>query len=121
MPIEVLQVIPEDRVIGFPKPKPRVLDKRQSARDKATNWAKVSKLVKARDLVCRVCKGPGNHIHHIVYRSHGGKDVPSNLILTCADCHRDIHAKVTLVDYKPIHPAMTILFTRNTQWDKETA
>lgn len=107
--------------IGFPKPRPRVIDKREAAKEKAANWKRVSKLVKARDLVCRVCKQPGDHIHHLVYRSHGGKDVPSNLILTCADCHRDIHAKVVLVSFKAIHPAMTVLFERNTQWDKESA
>lgn len=103
--------------IGFPKPRPRILDKRQSARDKAANWAQVSKLVKARDLVCRVCKGPGQHIHHIVYRSHGGRDVASNLLLVCDGCHRDIHAKVTLVRFDGINPALTAKFERNTQWD----
>lgn len=102
---------------GFQKPRPRVLDKRKQARDKNANWRTVSKLVKARDLVCRVCRGRGDHVHHIVYRSHGGKDIESNLILTCADCHRDIHAKLVLVSYEAANPAMTIRFERNVQWD----
>ena len=106
-------------MISFPKPRPKVLDKRQAAKEKLANWTRVCRLVKARDRVCRVCKGPGNQAHHIVYRSHGGKDVPSNLLWVCAACHADIHAKVTLVSFLPINPSLTATFTRNTTWDKE--
>jgi len=104
-------------MISFPKPKPKILDKRQAAKDKAANWSRVCKLVKARDLVCRVCKGPGQHVHHIVYRSHGGKDAPNNLVWVCTQCHADIHAKVTLAQFDPISPVMTVTFERNDQWD----
>jgi len=109
-------------VISLQKPRPRVLDKRQAAKDKAANWSRVCRLVKARDRHCRVCKSaPGEHAHHIVYRSHGGKDVPSNLLWVCGQCHQDIHAKVTLVKFLPINPSLTATFERNTTWDKETA
>ncbi|MEU9979310.1 HNH endonuclease [Streptomyces sp. NPDC051014] len=32
------------------------------------------------------------HRHHVVYRSHGGPDHRSNLILIHAECHRQHHA-----------------------------
>lgn len=103
-------------MISLQKPRPRILDKRQAAKEKLANWQRVCRLVKARDLVCRVCKGPGNHVHHLVYRSHGGRDIPSNLILTCADCHADIHAKVTLVSFDARYPANTVTFERSQAW-----
>lgn len=45
----------------------------------------------ARDnYTCQVCKKNKNkilHTHHIIYRSKGGSDKPSNLITTCTECH----------------------------------
>jgi RRXRR protein/HNH endonuclease len=32
------------------------------------------------------------HVHHVVFRSHGGTDAPSNLLTLCAACHKDLHA-----------------------------
>lgn len=41
---------------------------------------------------CRYCGACNNlHIHHIVYRSHGGTNDPANLITLCWRCHGDIH------------------------------
>ncbi len=41
---------------------------------------------------CRVCKTRNNLVvHHIVYRSHGGDDIESNLITLCDNCHNAIH------------------------------
>jgi hypothetical protein len=31
-------------------------------------------------------------VHHIVFRSNGGADTPSNLITLCETCHSDLHA-----------------------------
>ena len=39
---------------------------------------------------CQVCKKSKDKIfntHHIIYRSSGGSDRPSNLITVCTDCH----------------------------------
>ncbi|MDC2828460.1 RNA-guided endonuclease IscB [Limosilactobacillus mucosae] len=50
----------------------------------------VKQYVLARDeYKCQVCKKKGGKlkIHHIIYRSQGGTNVPSNLITVCADCH----------------------------------
>lgn len=103
------------------KPRPRVLTQQDRDREKARNWRDVSKSVRLRDQgKCRVCGKPGTDPHHIVYRSHGGRDVESNLVWSCRPCHKAIHAKVTLVTFNPKNPAGTIKFTRNTQWDCET-
>lgn len=32
------------------------------------------------------------HVHHIVYRSQGGEDEPSNLIVLCAEHHDKVHS-----------------------------
>ena len=41
---------------------------------------------------CRHCHtSHGLHPHHIVYRSHGGKDEIDNLVTLCWLCHQEIH------------------------------
>jgi 5-methylcytosine-specific restriction endonuclease McrA len=32
------------------------------------------------------------HVHHVVFRSNGGSDAPSNLVTLCETCHNDLHA-----------------------------
>jgi 5-methylcytosine-specific restriction endonuclease McrA len=88
--------------LRFPKPRPHILDKRQQATERATNWRKVQTLVRIRDKArCVVCGKPGWEVHHVVYRSHGGKDEPRNLALLCKVCHEDAHAKlIALVSSK---------------------
>lgn len=44
-------------------------------------------------LKCRGCGVRENlHLHHIVYRSQGGTDDPSNLITLCFKCHDMVHS-----------------------------
>lgn len=35
---------------------------------------------------------PGNDVHHIIYKSHQGSDLPENLIVLCRECHLAIHS-----------------------------
>jgi 5-methylcytosine-specific restriction endonuclease McrA len=108
-------------LISLAKPKPRVITQRQKAMERDRQYRQATAFVRKRDGgTCRVCRKPGSQAHHIVYRSHGGTDEPSNLILTCHECHRLIHAHVVLVSYDQKHPAKSITFTRNTQWDERT-
>lgn len=46
------------------------------------------------------CTGRGQHQHHVLRRSQGGKTVPENLKWTCWSCHEQIHA----------HPNLAISF-----------
>lgn len=42
---------------------------------------------------CQKCKAKKGklHVHHIVFRSNGGTDAPSNLIVLCKFCHNKLH------------------------------
>ena len=42
---------------------------------------------------CQKCKTKKGklHVHHVVFRSNGGTDTPSNLITLCEDCHEKLH------------------------------
>lgn len=41
---------------------------------------------------CRCCRVRKNlHVHHIVFRSHGGDDADWNLITICSRCHTLVH------------------------------
>jgi len=42
---------------------------------------------------CQQCKKQNVKLecHHIVYRSKGGSNAPSNLITLCEKCHKDVH------------------------------
>lgn len=77
---------------GLMHPKPtRRPSKRK--RDAAKNRA-VYAAVTARDVCCRCCgRSYGLHRHHLVYRSQCGQTTPENVLLVCAACHSDIHAK----------------------------
>jgi hypothetical protein len=61
---------------------------------------KVYEEVRMRDVYrCRACGFPlvgGNtggkvEVHHIIFRSQGGRDVHENLISLCSSCHRKAH------------------------------
>lgn len=40
---------------------------------------------------CFNCEKDGEHWHHVVPKSRGGSDEPSNLVLLCLDCHSRAH------------------------------
>lgn len=45
---------------------------------------------------CEACGNPSDHAHHVLFRSHGGDDVPANLLALCHRCHRGFHDGSTL-------------------------
>ena len=57
---------------------------------------------------CRMCGvGDGLHVHHILYRSQGGRHVAENLITLCFKCHDVVHS-----DKKKWQPACLLLMIR---------
>jgi len=50
-------------------------------------------LDKCDTVYCANCGRIANQIHHIKYKSQGGKDIFSNLIALCFGCHSDHHTK----------------------------
>jgi hypothetical protein len=43
------------------------------------------------DNKCQECGGKGIHLHHVCFRSQGGRGVFSNSLLVCNSCHKQIH------------------------------
>ena len=41
----------------------------------------------------KLCKSKNKklHVHHIIFRSQGGTNLPNNLITLCETCHQDLH------------------------------
>jgi len=50
-------------------------------------------------ILCEVCKSKAIDIHHIKYKSRGGKDEIKNLIALCRDCHNKAHNEIFKEDY----------------------
>ena len=67
---------------------------------------------------CRHCgDSNGIHPHHVVYRSHGGKDALNNLLTLCWQCHRATHdGKLSIVIVALLADNLDIKFTREGKW-----
>lgn len=75
-----------------PVPKPSFNRRvpKQSARNRFSK--KVSQQIYDRDNgKCRNCGDFGTEIHHVVFRSQGGRGVFTNGLLVCQPCHAKIH------------------------------
>jgi len=77
--------------------------KRKDAMRERVEWQLTCNAIFRRDGgACRACGREVKQVsanpltraetHHIVYRSAGGTDDESNLVLLCAQCHADEHA-----------------------------
>lgn len=64
---------------------------RRKSNGHVPNWNKIRADIWERDRWCVICGDRGRDIHHVVYRSHGGKDTEDNLVLLCRDCHSHLH------------------------------
>lgn len=78
-----------------PRPRPRVLDKRDDKREIAATEQRVRHAVQVRDEhACRCCgRKESLHLHHLTYRSRGGKWTTENIVLLCVFCHALLHAR----------------------------
>jgi RNA-directed DNA polymerase len=68
-----------------------------------TGRGRVRYLWLEQDGKCRVCGQPlpreeGWHVHHLLWRSHGGTDSVDNLVLLHPNCHRQVHREGLVVD-----------------------
>ncbi len=43
------------------------------------------------DGLCRVCKGVASQIHHVKFKSGGGRGIFTNGLSCCQKCHAEIH------------------------------
>lgn len=96
-----------------PKPRPKLLDKRDTKAAQHTQWRKARAAVLERDgHRCRACgQKHGLDVHHVVMRSLGGSDDVTNLIALCRDCHTSVHGHVLLLRWNGQgQPAKTVRF-----------
>ncbi len=81
--------------LAFPKPEPRVFKKKAKKLDLQSQERICREAVRKRDkgrCVVPGCKEKAQHMHHIVYRSRGGKWKPENICSLCAAHHGLVHA-----------------------------
>jgi len=84
-----------DPVFAFPKGTPRVLDRIEKKRDLAKMERDCRIAVKKRDkgkCVVPGCKDASVHLHHVTYRSRGGKWRSGNIASLCVKHHQLVHA-----------------------------
>ena len=67
---------------------------------------------------CRHCNDRTVHPHHIVFKSHGGKDELNNLITLCPSCHLEgIHGgKLIMTVLNKTEDDVVVLFERVGKW-----
>lgn len=73
---------------------PKVTYKRRKPKRSKRNAFsyKVKQQIYERDNgLCQQCGAPGTEIHHVKFRSQGGRGVYSNGVLLCHSCHRKVH------------------------------
>lgn len=49
--------------------------------------------------LCQMCFSPGTEIHHVKFRSQGGRGVFTNGLTLCQSCHRKVHDDRELAEY----------------------
>lgn len=76
--------------IPCPKPKFKRLKPTQTSR---SNFSKAvrEEIFKRDDHCCVLCGRWSSIIHHVMFRSHGGRGVVSNGVTICQDCHDQVH------------------------------
>lgn len=74
--------------------------KRKTGRAFQREFNKIKPIVAERDdYACRLCGyygksgTPATQVHHIIFRSRGGTNDPSNLICLCLSCHEKAHGR----------------------------
>jgi HNH endonuclease len=48
---------------------------------------------------CAMCGRRACHVHHVMPRSRGGRNVFTNGLLLCNDCHKEVHTENKLLKY----------------------
>ena|SRR5262252_4250403 len=82
-------------MLKFAKPVPRVVTKRAKRLDVLSQERICREVVRKRDkgrCVVPGCREKSAHLHHIVYRSRGGKWRSGNICSLCVGHHALVHA-----------------------------
>jgi 5-methylcytosine-specific restriction endonuclease McrA len=104
--------------LRFAKPQPKILVQR-AARAQLVDTIKVVRAtVWRRDQGrCRACgRRRGAQIHHVRFRSHGGRWTVANCVWLCRACHQDVHAGLWRVTGANANAPHGVQFTRRRWW-----
>jgi hypothetical protein len=66
---------------------------------------------------CAMCYERACHVHHVMPRSRGGRNVFTNALLLCNDCHKEVHANNEVL--KMWIDAFKLMYGKNFYRDKE--
>lgn len=82
----------------YPKPKHKRRVPKRSERGKFN--AETRRMISERDQqLCQMCFKKGTEIHHVMYKSRGGRGVYTNGLTLCQSCHRKVHDEAELSEY----------------------
>lgn len=83
------------------KPVPKPNHKRRVPKQRErNNFSKaVMRQIYERDSgLCQLCYRQGNEVHHVKFKSQGGRGVAENGILLCHQCHTKVHRDYELAE-----------------------
>lgn len=84
----------------------------------ARHWLAVKKAVAERDnSQCVLCGCPANDVHHVIFRSHGGKDDVNNCVCLCRQCHELAHG----TNARKIRNKLQEILTERNREDEQNA
>lgn len=86
--------------IGFPKPRARVLDRLKYKRDLAAQERACRIAVRKRDkgkCIVPGCRDASKHLHHVTFRSRGGRWRTENIASLCVQHHQMVHAHLITI------------------------
>jgi 5-methylcytosine-specific restriction endonuclease McrA len=49
--------------------------------------------------LCQMCFKGGHHVHHVYPKGRGGRNVITNALLLCNQCHREVHDNEDLLQH----------------------
>ena len=74
-----------------PKPSHNRRVKKRGDRSKFSKMVR-DEIKKKYDNKCAMCFKQACHVHHVMPRSRGGRNVITNGLLLCNSCHKEVHA-----------------------------
>lgn len=85
-----------------------------------TKWRNTKKIVASRDNgLCVLCGAVAVDVHHVIYRSHGGKDEPGNCVCLCRRCHENAHGLHKYVSANDIKNVLLKYLSEKNNTDKK--
>jgi 5-methylcytosine-specific restriction endonuclease McrA len=102
---------------AIPRPKPRVVLQRERRVADRLMAATVRTAVWRRDSGrCRTCGARGAHVHHLRFRSRGGRWTTANCLLLCRRCHQDVHARILVLTGDDADRPDAVTWERHRWW-----